>query len=524
MFCNKCGNQLPDGAQFCASCGNRLTPAEEAPVVAPAEETPAAEPVETAQSFEAPEVQEPAVEAPAKKNLKKRILIIGIAVIALVAIIFATIFTIQIVSYNKALDCLDSGDYEKAQQCLERAGDYSDAKDTLKDLKTFRKALAKLEEHEFEEAENYFKKVKRFLNSKEYIESIIPYEQGLYLLEQKDFDGASSVFNELEDYRDSAEYVENIIPYEMALYMMECADNNEPKGYEALYGYTPETLGTYEKKELYNAAATKFDELGEYKDAKQKKNDCYYKAGLLYIEEENWYTVDSYIEMMDEDQKQTLIDAYKEACADDDFLAALKQALTKRSELVASGGTREQIVAAEVALLEEFPSKHFYDEELSSLCYNYVYGLTSYEQYSLNSSNPDYWWLQGGMKRHEALDALNEKYDFLNDDEALKKEFIGTKYLLEIEYALYNEFNYTYWHYESKDRYYLDFTNETQYTFTLNVTVKYYDGESVVHSSTVTPVKVTPNQSEKLYFKPIASGTDYTKWVVEYSFELADAE
>ena len=27
MFCNKCGNQIPDGSAFCGKCGNRVAPA-----------------------------------------------------------------------------------------------------------------------------------------------------------------------------------------------------------------------------------------------------------------------------------------------------------------------------------------------------------------------------------------------------------------------------------------------------------------------------------------------------------------
>lgn len=32
MFCNKCGNQVPDGAKFCGRCGNAITVAPAAPV------------------------------------------------------------------------------------------------------------------------------------------------------------------------------------------------------------------------------------------------------------------------------------------------------------------------------------------------------------------------------------------------------------------------------------------------------------------------------------------------------------
>jgi len=481
MFCNKCGNQLPDGAQFCASCGNRLTPAEEAPVVAPAEETPAAEPVETAQSFEAPETQE---RKPAKKGLKKFIIIGSVALVAVAAILVTFLLVLPAINYNKGLDYLDSGDYANAQKCLENAGDYSDAKDTLKDLKNFRKALDKLEEHDFEKAEEYFNKVKRFLNSKEYIESIIPYEK--------------------------------------ALYLMECADNEVEEGYELLYGYTPETLGTYEKAELYKAAASQFEDLGDYSDAKKKKNECYYKAGVMYIAEENWYTVESYIDMMDEDQKQTLIDTYMESCADQKFLTSLKQALKERSELVASGGTREQIVAAEKALLEELPNAHFYDDELQDLCYNYVYALISNEEYSLRTSNPEYWWLQGGIMRHEVLDTLNEKYGFLNDDEALKKEYIGTKYRLEVAYALYDELDYmSVYHDYEKEQYYTEITNPTDYTVKLTIKFEFIMSGEVVHTVNLPVTEFAANETKTLYFD-LPDDLYYWNNNSSYTYELVE--
>ena len=40
MFCEKCGNQLPDDAKFCANCGAMVEPEETA---APVAEAPVAE-------------------------------------------------------------------------------------------------------------------------------------------------------------------------------------------------------------------------------------------------------------------------------------------------------------------------------------------------------------------------------------------------------------------------------------------------------------------------------------------------
>lgn len=52
MFCENCGNKLPDGAKFCGGCGGKIEPVQAAPA-AVAEPAPASPtPVQTAPSYQ----------------------------------------------------------------------------------------------------------------------------------------------------------------------------------------------------------------------------------------------------------------------------------------------------------------------------------------------------------------------------------------------------------------------------------------------------------------------------------------
>lgn len=68
MFCNKCGAQMVDGANFCMSCGQPAvqTAPETQPVVQPVAQAPEAQPV-VQPVAQTPEAQ-PVAQTPAKKN------------------------------------------------------------------------------------------------------------------------------------------------------------------------------------------------------------------------------------------------------------------------------------------------------------------------------------------------------------------------------------------------------------------------------------------------------------------------
>ncbi|MBQ3202523.1 MAG: zinc-ribbon domain-containing protein [Clostridia bacterium] len=82
MFCNKCGNPIPDGSAFCPACGNKIEVAPVAP--APVVEAPVA-PVQ-------PVYAAPVAPQPAPKKKPNVLLIVIIAIVAVLAVAAALLF------------------------------------------------------------------------------------------------------------------------------------------------------------------------------------------------------------------------------------------------------------------------------------------------------------------------------------------------------------------------------------------------------------------------------------------------
>lgn len=83
MFCNKCGNPIPDGSAFCPACGNKVEAAPVAP--APVVEAPVAPVQPVYAALVAPQ------PAPKKKK-NPTLLIVIIAIVALLAVAAALLF------------------------------------------------------------------------------------------------------------------------------------------------------------------------------------------------------------------------------------------------------------------------------------------------------------------------------------------------------------------------------------------------------------------------------------------------
>lgn len=105
MFCNKCGNPIPDGSAFCPACGNKIEAAPVAPVAAPVAapapvvEAPVAAPAAPAPVVESPVAPvQPVYAAPVapqpapKKKKNPTLLIVIIAIVALLAVAAALLF------------------------------------------------------------------------------------------------------------------------------------------------------------------------------------------------------------------------------------------------------------------------------------------------------------------------------------------------------------------------------------------------------------------------------------------------
>ncbi len=107
MFCEHCGNLLPENSKFCPTCGNSIT-------VAASEQG----------------TVEPAGLKP-QKSKKKTAIIVSVAaglVAALCAILIPVfVHNAKVTQYNEGVTCLENGGYEEAKAIFADLGDFEDS-------------------------------------------------------------------------------------------------------------------------------------------------------------------------------------------------------------------------------------------------------------------------------------------------------------------------------------------------------------------------------------------------------------
>lgn len=171
MYCQSCGNMLPDGVKFCTNCGAKVedaAPAAEVKTEAVTEAAPQYEPVAQAapqqfqQQYQEPYQQfQPApVQPKPKKNLKPFIIIGSIAVVVIVGlIVFFTVFFpeltakhVNMANYVKVT--FDKDSYVEGDISGALSIDYDRAYEEVVDDKS------KITQHEFEYYFSYYETFK----------------------------------------------------------------------------------------------------------------------------------------------------------------------------------------------------------------------------------------------------------------------------------------------------------------------------------------------------------------------------
>ncbi len=174
--CTNCGKPMLQNESFCTRCGK-----------------PAA--------FGAAPIQK-------KRKTPVLILLSAIAVLGVVAVILATM--LPSVRYNKALDMMDSGNYEEAYTIFNRLGDYQNAKDNAEICTKYvllEQANALLDSGEYQRAQEIFFELDDFENAPQgmlYCQAMLNYDQQQYWL-------AYSGFEQAGDYRDAAQRMEQCV-------------------------------------------------------------------------------------------------------------------------------------------------------------------------------------------------------------------------------------------------------------------------------------------------------------------------
>lgn len=185
------------------------------------------------------------------------------AVVMLVAAVLLYFFVLKdMLSYNKAGELFQNGEYEAAKAAYTALGNYKDSSELVKRC-DYRTACDLFVNGRLEEATALFEALGDYSDSRAWAENCHAailtreYETAAALMEAGDLEGAKAAFLTLGDHADSADQVREC-DYRLALSYMDSGD-------------------------LY-AARDLFEELGEYKDSTDMLTECMYRIALSLYE------------------------------------------------------------------------------------------------------------------------------------------------------------------------------------------------------------------------------------------------
>ncbi len=124
MFCNQCGKQIPDDAKFCHHCGSAIG-------VEQNEETQVEVQAPVEEPVKAPEVPKAKVkkEKPATPGSKKKLILMAVAVVAILAIIIVGINIVK--NHQKVLAELPDPEYFFAEEPIDEVNKHDDVKQVI---------------------------------------------------------------------------------------------------------------------------------------------------------------------------------------------------------------------------------------------------------------------------------------------------------------------------------------------------------------------------------------------------------
>ena len=557
MFCNNCGKELEEGLQFCADCGTPVaqeeTPVEATPAAeqtpveeTPVEETPVAQEdpelaeavaavatfkedtselsvdeilaqeaaaAATAQEYVdvAPMVEEYAQTKMPKKKKKGKGVLIAIIVVVLVAALgvgawFGYNWWTDSQTYDQAIALLAEKNYDEALKLFKELGDFEDSAQKVAEL-TKQQA---------------------------------DYDAAKKLLEEEKFEEAQKGFAALKDYRDSMQYTKYA----------------EAKG----------AFASAEKEEDFAAAAALFEALGEFQDSKALVSKSYLEAAFAAVEAGEAGNAEQYLEKMtEEDQK-----LFEEAYHDEEVLEGWEKALQARydMEIAVVGETAEETedaeqnqtmegtggvqadeeveateeteaaeeetteeaeeaeevgydFVAELELLEPLTELACKDKNLEELLNDY-YEAVEAQQENLDDDGFVIDWVafyEQELVRSQILDEMNEEYDFLEENEELNEWYVGMTEYFEACYAI--ESSLTTWGQaveiqEEDGKSYVDYTNDTEFDFTVSVCFVYYDADGEVISEEYQMGALKTGEKLRFYLEV---PKDMDSWNLGFAFE-----
>lgn len=260
-------------------------------------------------------------------------------------------------------------------------------------------------------------------------------------------------------------------------------------------------------------------------EAKIKKADEFFDNGDYYAALEIYQECEA-----DENVNEKISNCQKEIGmqekADNAFLSELEKSILGRMNN--SGNSEyENLVNTELAYVESFSDKEFYDESLKSLAQKYIDALYVQKE-SLNNEvifERQINWQRGMVYRYEVLNELHRDYGFLKGN----KEFEGTYiYGLEQEKEKLNAYNTIEADIESQEidtKWVLNnysvscvVKNNTKYTYSTAFEAKFLNKEgAILYADQCVIENITPSQSYTVsFYVDSAYAVDGFEWLNYY--------
>lgn len=301
------------------------------------------------------------------------------------------------------------------------------------------------------------------------------------------------------------------------------------------------SLAVYAKAEAlfavadYGTAEELYDLLGDYENAlgrlEEIQDQEYFAEFREYLNNGNYSKALRMIENYSGSSKETMINENKAHCADGTYLTDLLKALEERGAL---GAVEEyqQLIDAELAYIEKYQDMPFYDSRLEELAEQYYDALMEQQNSLYIEDRYEFYcaWHYAAAERYDALSLLHYEYQFMQGNDAFASNFLdkgdGIRKTMEAYEIVHEDLKSQLWNvyadlYENTT-YYVPYTNNTQYSFSAELSYEVYaDGEYLFTDNFTIPL-IAPGESiDTLITLPDGYYSWYTDWDITSLYDGA---
>lgn len=172
--------------------------------------------------------------------MRKKIIIILLTVIAIVAVLFVfnrISTTNKDALYISGCEHIQNNEFELALECFEGISEYKDAEDLLKEVR-YQLGIQEYNSENLDSSWEYFSLITGYKDTDNFLKEIT-YKRLLNAIETKELDDADAYANEIPDFRDVAYQKERIL---FERYMLALDLNNIEQANEIVNSITNESL------------------------------------------------------------------------------------------------------------------------------------------------------------------------------------------------------------------------------------------------------------------------------------------